>query len=166
MIRPLASCPTKREPLSLAAAFSVCRETRFPAAACTNAASRRIGNPLDRVSRDAAAHRAAASPFLIFLKQNLGSLLRCPAPSSADTPPRRSPTAAPTLAPFFRHRRRSQALPFGKGPHAFTGRERENFRKTVSRQPPAQMRPHAASGTPWIGFPATRQPTGLLRLPS
>ena len=32
------------------------------------AASRRIGKPLDRVSHDAAAHRAAASPFLIFRK--------------------------------------------------------------------------------------------------
>ena len=30
--------------------------------------TRRIGKPLDRVSHDAAAHRAAASPFLIFMK--------------------------------------------------------------------------------------------------
>ena len=30
--------------------------------------TRRNGKPLDRVSHDAAAHRAAASPFLILMK--------------------------------------------------------------------------------------------------
>ena len=44
------------------------RKTGLPTAVCTNAASRRIGKPLDRVSRDEAAHRAASSPFLILMK--------------------------------------------------------------------------------------------------